>query len=59
MSKQLYEALVKTAAEIAAANKELGFYAERKVKAVSATSPLKVLVQVGEDLQLMASKLTK
>lgn len=30
--------------------------AKRKVAAVNATSPLKVLVKVGEDLQLIAAK---
>lgn len=56
MSKQIYETLVKVANEINAANKELGFYALRKVNAVNVNSPLKVLVQVGKDLALMAEK---
>ena len=57
MSKQLYQAIKAAAAEIASKDKQMGVYAQRKVNAVNAQSPLKVLMQVGRDLELMATKL--
>lgn len=57
MNQTLYEALKTTANEINEHNKELGFYALRKVNAVNANSPLKTLVEVGNDLVLLAKKL--
>lgn len=59
MNATLYEALKETANEINSKNPELGFYALRKVAAVNANSPLEKLVKVGDDLVLLASKITE
>ena len=57
MNEKLYSALKETAEEINSRNKELGFYAIRKVSALSANSPLEKLIRCGNDLMVIAKKL--
>ena len=58
LNQNLYEALKVTAANIAKVNAQMGVYAQRKVNAVSADSDLKVLIQVGEDLAVIAKHIS-
>jgi hypothetical protein len=53
-SNQMFNALLDTASRIKAVDSKLGFYARRKVDAVSAQSDLKVLIQVAEDMLVIA-----
>ncbi len=57
MNAVLYQALVDAAREINAKSKEHGFYALRKVKAVSPNSDLETLIKVGDDLVLITKKM--
>ena len=57
MTSKLYEALKITANEINDKNKEYGFYALRKVNALNENSPMKSLIQCGNDLVLIAKKI--
>lgn len=57
LQAKLYAACKATAKEIAERDPEMGRFALRKIQHCSASSPLKVLIQVGRDLERMASKL--
>ena len=57
MTSKLYEALKATANEINDKNEEYGFYALRKVNALNENSSMKSLIQCGNDLVLIASKI--
>ena len=58
MDAQLYEAIKDTADKINKADEFYGELALRKVAAVSENSDLATLMQVAEDLELIASKVT-
>ena len=59
MSNQqaVYEMLKAAADQIEKLDSEMGFYAQRKVNSVSATSKMSALYRVANDLGLMAEKL--